>query len=273
MEYITTRRLLCFLLIFIMLTSACFLPCAKAETNYVDLIVDILDSFDQINDSASGTPQQLANGAYRCAELLTVIAYELDNFGSYSSLIESIYNSLNDNEKTTKSAPQQAVNGFYRCTEMLTLIAIELDDTGTGFFKDYALLVLDDLEKNNEHCNGAPQQIANGTYRMFDALTIIAYELGVNSETISFLSDSLEENDKKSSGVDHQIVNGLYRCAELLYLIVSEVNDGSLQSFIDGALDDLEKNDQRCQSAPQQEVNGAYRCVELLAYWGLAIDR
>lgn len=263
------KRLLCFLLVLVMLSSSAFLPRAHAATDYTDLILDIIDTFEQQDNSAGSAPQQLVNGAYRAAELLTVIAYELDSYGSYSSVISDIYDSLGENDKSTSSAPQQSVNGFYRCAELLCVIAVELDDSGSGFYKDFALQVLDDMETNNARCNGAPQQIVNGVYRMFDALTIIAYEMDVDSSLITSISDTLESNDSRASGADHQIVNGLYRCVELLYLITSKSCGSYLQDSIDEVLDDLSAQDNRVSSAPQQEVNGAYRLVELLAYWGI----
>ena len=59
--------------------------------------------------------------------------------------------------------------------------------------------VLDDLESNNSRCSGAPQQAANGAYRLVDMLAIIAMEgdSGTYSNVISDVLDDLKSKNAR----------------------------------------------------------------------------
>ncbi len=65
------------------------------------------------------------NGAYRMVEMLAIIAYELDSFGTYSSMIRDVLDDYDSGNRSASSAPQQLVNGLYRCVELLAVIATE----------------------------------------------------------------------------------------------------------------------------------------------------
>ncbi len=83
----------------------------------------MLNRLQTQNESCGSAVQQEVNGAYRCVELLAIIAYELDTYGIYSSLISGVLTSLSDVNDTCSSAPQQLANGMYRCVEMAALVA------------------------------------------------------------------------------------------------------------------------------------------------------
>ena len=85
--------------------------------------------------------------------------------------------------------------------------------------------VLDDLKSNNARCSGAPQQQANGAYRMVELLAIIAMESdtkGTYSKLISDILDDLSSNNARCSGAPQQLVNGLYRCVEMAAIVAME---------------------------------------------------
>ena len=65
----------------LLLTLMVLITCteANAASSYSDLISSVLDSMNQNNKSASGAPQQTANGAYRAVEMLSLMAYRLDS--------------------------------------------------------------------------------------------------------------------------------------------------------------------------------------------------
>ena len=83
----------------------------------------VLTSLGTNDDYCESALQQSANGAYRCAELLAIIAYALDYTGEDAPAIEGILESLESNDERCESAQQQIVNGTYRCVELLAVIA------------------------------------------------------------------------------------------------------------------------------------------------------
>ena len=84
-------------LLALLLTIAVLITCtvANAASSYSDLISSVLDSMNQNNKSASGAPQQTANGAYRAVEMLSLMAYRLDSSKSYTEIIDSAIDTLN----------------------------------------------------------------------------------------------------------------------------------------------------------------------------------
>ena len=89
-------------------------------------------------------------------------------------------------------------------------------------YSDLISGVLDDMSSNNEACSGAPQQSANGSYRLVEMLAIIAYELdssGKYSDLISGVLDDMSTNNKACTGAPQQLANGLYRCVEMAAIV------------------------------------------------------
>ena len=81
----------------ILLALVLSMMCLTASAgSYSSTISSIHSSFVSGNRSAKSAPQQIANGAYRCVELLEVIAYEV---GVSSSTVSSIHSSLISNSK------------------------------------------------------------------------------------------------------------------------------------------------------------------------------
>ena len=78
------------------------------------------------------------------------------------------------------------------------------------------------MSTNNDACSGAPQQEANGAYRMVEMLAIIAYETdssGAYSDLISGVLDDMSTNNEACSGAPQQLANGLYRCVEMAAIV------------------------------------------------------
>ncbi len=85
--------------------------------------------------------------------------------------------------------------------------------------------VLEDLEKNDQYTSGAPQQSANGAYRLTEMLAIIASEGASSSAYTDLITDTLDRmttNDSFASGAPQQLANGSYRIAEMLAVIALE---------------------------------------------------
>ena len=103
--------------------------CIRDRT-YGSLVEDVLDRFASNDALCESAPQQSVNGVYRCVELLSIIAYRLDDEGAYGDLIGDVLDNFASNDARCESAPQQSANGIYRCAELLAIIAYELDTSG-----------------------------------------------------------------------------------------------------------------------------------------------
>ena len=99
---------------------------ASAGT-YSSDISDVMYDYVMNNYSCKSAPQQQVNGAYRCVEMLEIIAKEVG--GSSSDISDVMYDYVMNNY-SCDSAAQQAVNGFYRAVEMLEIVAEILDSNG-----------------------------------------------------------------------------------------------------------------------------------------------
>ena len=67
-----------------------------------------------------------------------------------------------------------------KITSLIILVAILVSCVTSSFaasgYSDLISAVLDDMNSNNARCSGAPQQSANGAYRLVEMLAIIAME-------------------------------------------------------------------------------------------------
>ena len=124
------------------------------------------------------------------------------------------------------------------------------------------------MERNDNFCQGAAQQVSNGFYRCYDMLWLIIQELdenGVHTSALNSINRTYNHNETMSQSAPQQSVNGSYRCVELLEVLIRHFDpNGSKRSAVNAVNRDLERNDNLCQSSPQQMVNGAYRIVDML---------
>ena len=92
------------------LLALAFLTTGHAQT-YGSLVEDVLDRFASNDALCESAPQQSVNGVYRCVELLSIIAYRLDDEGAYGDLIGDVLDRFASNDARCESAPQQSANG------------------------------------------------------------------------------------------------------------------------------------------------------------------
>ena len=120
-------RRLCALILCLAMTLLCgSLQAAAANSTYTDLIEDVLARYESADRSANGAPQQQVNGAYRCFELLSILALEKDYTGGFEDVYDSIWKDCESGNNSASGAPQQLVNGLYRCVDMATVLAYEM---------------------------------------------------------------------------------------------------------------------------------------------------
>jgi len=127
--------------------------------------------------------------------------------------------------------------------------------------------IIDQMNRNNALCQGAAQQVANGYYRLFDILQLIAFDLDENNahaEEISAITASFYRNEGFCQSAPQQSANGVYRVVEMMEVLVKILDtSGSQLSAASSVLDSMRINEGFCQSAPQQIANGAYRAAEM----------
>ena len=99
-------------------------PPVRSPSAASSTVSSIHSSFTTGNIRAKSAPQQEANGAYRCVELLELIAARV---GVSSATISSIHSSFTTGNIRANSAEQQKANGLYRMVELLEAIAYALD--------------------------------------------------------------------------------------------------------------------------------------------------
>jgi hypothetical protein len=124
------------------------------------------------------------------------------------------------------------------------------------------------MNRNDNFCQGASQQMTNGFYRIFEALKLIVAEVdekGIKKSTVASISNLLERNNSFCQGAPQQCANGSYRIAELLEVFIELLDTNKkYSSEVKSIINTMNRNNSFCQGAPQQTANGSYRIVELL---------
>ena len=115
------KKLVCLVLCVLLLLAEPFSALAR---DFSSAIQSVHSTFVSSNTRAKSSPQQSVNGAYRCVELLVLIALQV---GVPSSTVNSIHSTFVSSNNRADSAPQQEVNGLYRCVELLEAIAYALN--------------------------------------------------------------------------------------------------------------------------------------------------
>ena len=100
------------------------------------------------------------------------------------------------------------------------LLSTTVSAAAASNYSDLISGVLDDMSANNSYCSGAPQQSANGAYRLVEMLSIIAMEhnSGHYGDLISGVLDDMSSNNSYCSGAPQQTANGAYglwKCSPL----------------------------------------------------------
>lgn len=227
---------------------------------------DVLDKLYNNNDSCNSASQQAANGAYRVADMLSIITKSLDSRSEYNSDIVNSQATQILNDTSCSSAPQQEINGLYRTVELLGVWAKE-NDKGSKYSSDIED-TLDTFSTRDASCTQTPQQAVNGSYRAVELLNIIAKQLDTKNKygtEISSIILSWCDQDSSCTFAPQQEVNGLYTCVKLLNIIALEKDSFNLNSSrISTVMSTFSTSNSSCDTAPQQIVNGYYRMTELL---------
>ena len=158
---------------------------------------------------------------------------------------------------------------------LTTLLSFTAPAFAAADYSELISSILDDMNTIDESCSGAPQQSANGAYRLVEMLAIIATKGndGTYSDVISGVLNDLDTNNASCSGAPQQTANGTYRAVELLAIIALEHDTtGAFKDVISNQLTTLTENNASCSGAPQQSANGLYRCAELLAIIAYELD-
>ena len=123
------------------------------------------------------------------------------------------------------------------------------------------------MNRNDNYCQGAPQQVTNGLYRMLEALNIIIETVDERKQVASDLSDILStfhSNERFCESAPQQSANCVYRVVEMMQLLIRLLDEGGTgKSEAASVIDSLNTNERYCESSPQQIANGAYRLAEM----------
>lgn len=129
-------------------------------------------------------------------------------------------------------------------------------------------LVLQNMRSGDTNANSALQQCANGAYRLFEMLSIIAGQLDIDDNSqgeILTLGSMMSTNNSRAKSAPQQTVNGIYRSVEALVIAAKEVDSNSNFSADIGRISfALTTSNELAKSAEQQNANGSYRLAEML---------
>ena len=135
--------------------------------------------------------------------------------------------------------------------------------------------ILNTMSRNDNMCQGAPQQMANGFYRSVEMLGVMIRYLdkdNVYGSSVAAIEQLHERNETYCQSAPQQCANGVYRVVELLEVLVKVVAPAKAGEAA-AVLSLMEQNESYCQSAPQQIANGSYRMAEMLRVLVSGCDR
>ena len=116
------------------------------------------------------------------------------------------------------------------------------------------------MERNDNYCQGAPQQMANGLYRVMDVLLLIARELDGQKNfagKIGSVELTWNSNESYCQSAPQQSANGVYRVVELLKVLIDILDKEKKVGYkARSVITTMELNESYCQSAPQQIAIG-----------------
>lgn len=128
--------------------------------------------------------------------------------------------------------------------------------------------IINTMNSNDIICQSAPQQVANGFYRVVDMLAQLIAAVDLENKTTLGIANvllSLHTNNISCQGAPQQSANGAYRTVDMLKILIELLDDSAARSVrVTSIMTDLSINNAMCQGAPQQMANGAYRIVDML---------
>lgn len=231
-------------------------------------ITGIISLMERNDNYCQGAPQQVANGFYRCYDMLQLFIEELDETGAHSAALRSINSTYNRNESMSQGAAQQSVNGSYRCVELLEVLIGHFDTDGRK--RREVAGVMNHLSRNDGICQSAPQQMVNGAYRIVDMLEILVDLIAPNlNRSVSAAISAMNRMDSLTNGAPQQTANGTSTIAEITRLLVQHFDaNNRYRSRLSSIVNHMERNNSLCQGADQQSGNYLYRTLEMMAIIG-----
>jgi hypothetical protein len=244
----------------------------KARRSYDAEIADVF-SKKALNDTSSkSAAQQFANGSYRLADMLAIIASQLDTKNNYASIIQSVISRQLANDVSATTALQQAANGSYRCVELLAIIVQEADRKGD--YRTQIQSVLFRMAVDDTKTESAYQQIANGTCRMAEMLAMACKATDSKNSFGSEINNAISGMSINSSQTAMQeSVVGLYASSRLMALFATLMDRHHIYADgISSQLRQLSLSDTTADTVYQQMAIGYYRLTDLAGYAAKALN-
>lgn len=256
------NRVLIILLIVLLLSSNAIAYADSSTDEYINTLTSLYDAFQQDDVLCKTEEDEVANGCYYIARLLAILAQEMDS--SDTDSIDEVLESIEAEKATTTDAMEAASKYIYNSVELLSMVAKNLDTRGS--YKSYIETILSDLKRNDAKYSNGELKLANSSYRLFDMMTVIAVERGVETSLISAVDDALPN----SSYAPAATAGALYCNVDLCYYIVKSGDvAGLFSSSIDSVLMNRDKLNNVCSSTVQQQINGTQRLFEMLTFMAM----
>jgi hypothetical protein len=244
----------------------------KSKQNYYDEIKLIREAFQTGDTAAENAPQQWANAGYRLGDSLSVMARQLDQDGSSVKFIENLIAYRNSVDNTTKTTFQQTANGIYRCVEFLVICVNEANNQISDYSQRNSnrtdiILIEAKIKVAASMASGedqtADEQIAQGTERMAELITVLARIIDIGKDdtaAISLYEAAAKPEADGGSLTDYQkSVRSLYASCRLMTVIIKRLEgqyDSITNAYVDAELDALNSSDQSAESVLQQIALG-----------------
>lgn len=107
-----------------------FLMVVAAELNdgsYSDFIMTVYNEYAEDDARCAGYKQQLVNGVYSCAKILSVIACEVDADESCRDLIQLAIDEMWAQDEAAANADGQIIAGLRGMSELIAITCLDLD--------------------------------------------------------------------------------------------------------------------------------------------------
>lgn len=134
--------------------------------------------------------------------------------------------------------------------------------------KDLSALITT-LNTHNSRCTGAPQQVANGLFRLYDLIKLLLGEVdkdGITSAKVAAVDRTMNQNNSYAQSAYQESANAGYRVVELLKIVIEFFDtDNTASARTAEVISTMNRMNAMCQGAPGQIANGFYRIVEMLS--------
>ena len=156
-----SKKILSLMLSLVFLYSECAFP-AHAADDTPDQLQRIFDDLNAKDTTCDTVEQQAVNGIYHLNEVLTLIAFDLQNDDDQGEHADAILNEQYSFDASCQGPEQQLANGADTLVDLVTLISIEA------------------VEKGHDEIDGrattVEQQIVNGLYNCVQMAGILSMQ-------------------------------------------------------------------------------------------------